>query len=59
MDNRGLTNRTAMSSSIDKELWTLLNKFSKDSMIPKSKLLDRAIKLVLIEYGVLEEQEGK
>lgn len=51
-NNRGLKNRISIANSVDKELWALLNKLSDDTMVPKSKLLDRAIELVLIEYGV-------
>lgn len=51
-NNRGLVNRLPISSSVDKELWETFDKLSTDTMIPKSRLLDRAIELVLIEYGV-------
>lgn len=51
-NNRGLVNRLPISSSVDKELWETFDKLSVDTMIPKSRLLDRAIELVLIEYGV-------
>jgi|LSQX01.3.fsa_nt_gb hypothetical protein len=51
-NNRGLVNRLPISSSVDKELWEKFDKLSADTMIPKSRLLDRAIELVLIEYGV-------
>lgn len=51
-NNRGLVNRLPISSSVDKELWEKFDKLSTDTMIPKSRLLDRAIELVLIEYGV-------
>ena len=52
MNNRGLTTRMSVSSSVNKELWASLDKLSADTMIPKSRLLDRAIELVLVEYGV-------
>jgi hypothetical protein len=55
--NRGLKNRIAVSNSVDKELWALLDKLSTDTMIPKSRLLDRAIELVLVEYGVKDKAD--
>lgn len=56
-NNRGLKNRIAVSNTIDKELWASLDKLSTDTMIPKSRLLDRAIELVLVEYGVKERAD--
>ena len=46
-DNRGLTNRVAISNAIDKELYSKLKAYSEETGIPMSKLLDRAIKLYL------------
>ena len=47
MDKYGLTNRVRISNSIDKELWNELKKYSKETGIPVSKLLDKAISLFL------------
>jgi hypothetical protein len=51
MENRGLKNRVTISNSIDRNLSEKLNQLSVDTMIPKSKLLDKAIKLLLDEYS--------
>lgn len=47
---RGLKNRTPISNAIETELYEKLKQLSKDTMIPISKLLDKAIELVLQEY---------
>lgn len=47
MDKYGLTNRVRISNAIDKELWNELKKYSKETGIPVSKLLDKAISLFL------------
>ena len=52
MNKRGLKNRTPISNSINTELLIKLKKLSSDTLIPMSKLLDKAIELVLKEYGV-------
>jgi hypothetical protein len=49
--DRGLKNRTPLSTNIDKELSRKLDTLSETTMVPKSKLLDCAIKLLLQEYG--------
>jgi len=46
-DNRGLKNRTAMSSAIDTGLWHRLKTHSEETSVPISKLLDKAIKMFL------------
>jgi hypothetical protein len=51
MNKYGLKNRTRISNAIDTELYNKLMELSKETMIPISKLLDKAIKLVLHEYG--------
>ena len=48
--NRGLKNRTPISNAIDTKLYEDLKKLSANTMIPISRLLDRAIELVLKEY---------
>lgn len=46
----GLKNRTRISNAVDKELYKQLQQISKDTMIPVSRLLDQAIKLLVEEY---------
>ncbi|HAJ4038282.1 MULTISPECIES: ribbon-helix-helix domain-containing protein [Bacillaceae] len=48
---RGLTTRKTLSNAIDKELHENLDKLAKETRIPKSKLLDEAIELLLIKHG--------
>ena len=45
-----LKNRTPISNAVETKLYEQLQQLSKDTMIPISKLLDRAIELVLEEY---------
>lgn len=45
--NRGLKNRTAISTAIDNELYKKLKEYSGKTSIPISKLLDKAISLFL------------
>lgn len=47
MANRGLKNRTAISTAIDKELYEKLKKYSDETSIPISKLFDKAIEMFL------------
>lgn len=48
--NRGLKNRTPISNAVNTELYERLQKLSKETMVPVSKLLDKGIELVLKEY---------
>ncbi|HHZ02292.1 MAG TPA: ribbon-helix-helix domain-containing protein, partial [Tissierellia bacterium] len=48
--SRGLKNRTPISNAVDSTLYKQLQQLSSDTMIPISRLLDRAIQLVLEEY---------
>lgn len=41
--NRGLKNRTAISTAIEKDLYSRLKNYSDKTSIPISKLLDKAI----------------
>ena len=50
MSKYGLKNRTRISNAVDTELYNKLIGLSKETMIPISKLLDKAITLVLEEY---------
>lgn len=45
--NRGLKNRTAISTAVDNELYKKLKEYSKKTSIPISKLLDKAIAMYL------------
>lgn len=45
--NRGLKNRTAISTAVDKELYQKLKEYSEQTGIPLSKLFDKAIALYL------------
>lgn len=47
MDKYGLKNRIRVSNAIDKELWQQLKEYSKETGIPISKLLDKAIEQLL------------
>lgn len=47
MANKDLKNRTPFSNAIDSELLKQLKEYSKKSGIPMSKLLDKAIELLL------------
>lgn len=50
-ENRGLKNRIAISNAVDKELYARLKKYSDDTSIPVSKLLDKAITMFLQHIG--------
>lgn len=45
--NRGLKNRTAISTAIDNELYKRLKAYSEETSIPISKLIDKAIAMYL------------
>ena len=47
MGNPNLKNRVIPNSAIDKELYNKLKDLSKETSIPISKLLDKAIELLL------------
>ena len=46
MGNPKLKNRVIPNSAVDKELYQWLREYSKESKIPISKLLDKAIELL-------------
>lgn len=46
MGNPKLKNRVIPNSAVDKELYEWLRNYSKESKIPISKLLDKAIELL-------------
>lgn len=43
-------NRKPISSSIDKELYKELDLLAQETQIPKSKLINKAIQLLIKEY---------
>jgi len=45
--NKDLKTRTPIANSVNTAIWTELKDYSKETDIPLSKLLDRAIKLLL------------
>ncbi len=49
-ENRGLKNRRAFSNAIDKELFEAFEQLQKQTRIPKSKLLDEAIQMLIEKY---------
>lgn len=48
---RELKNRIRISTSVDKKLYDKFEELSKDTKIPKSKLYDMAIELLLENYN--------
>jgi len=50
MANPGLKNRIVPASAVNKELYEKIKKLSKETSIPISRLLDKAIELLLKEY---------
>lgn len=50
MANPGLKNRVVPSTAVNKELYEKIRELSKETSIPMSKLLDKAIELLLKEY---------
>ncbi len=50
MGNPNLKNRIIPNSAVDKKLYEELKKLSKDTSIPISRLLDKAIKMLLDSY---------
>lgn len=45
--NRGLKNRTAISTAVDKDLYKRLKDYSEETGIPISKLFDKSIAMYL------------
>ncbi|MBB6731898.1 ribbon-helix-helix domain-containing protein [Cohnella zeiphila] len=50
--NRGLINRKAISNSLRKDLADKFEELHLNTDIPKSKLLDQAVTLLLEKYGL-------
>jgi predicted DNA-binding protein len=51
MENGGLVNRRLFSTSLEKELYKKLDDLSKETRIPKTRLLDEAIEDLLKKHG--------
>lgn len=51
-----LKSRIAISTTLDRQLAALLDELSEKTQIPKSKLHDQAIRLLLQKYGMLSEK---
>lgn len=51
MANPKLRNRIVPSTAVDKELYARLKEYSKESSIPLSRLLDKAIIMYLTSVG--------
>lgn len=49
MANKDLKNRHPFSNSLDNDLWKKFDELSKETGVNKSKLLDKAIELLLNE----------
>ncbi|NFI08684.1 ribbon-helix-helix domain-containing protein [Clostridium botulinum] len=47
MANKDLKTRTPISNAVDTEIWNKFKKYSAETGIPLSKLLDKAIELFL------------
>ncbi|MGR2714864.1 ribbon-helix-helix domain-containing protein [Clostridium butyricum] len=47
--NKDLKNRHPFSNSLDNDLWKKFDELSKETGVNKSKLLDKAIELLLKE----------
>ena len=59
---RELVNRKRFNTSADKDLLETLDTLSDDTLIPKSKLIDRALELLFDEYEIdhrLSESEDE
>lgn len=56
-NNRGLKTRTPLSNNIDIELDRAFSELNKKTRIPKSKLLDEAI-MLLLAFHQLNEKTG-
>lgn len=52
-ENRGLKTRRAFSNAIDKDLFEAFEQLHKQTRIPKSKLLDEAIQMLIEKYKII------
>ncbi len=53
--NPNLKNRHAFSSAVDKKLYETFEQIHQETRIPKSKLLDEAIQLLIEKYKPTKE----
>jgi predicted DNA-binding protein len=58
MIKKGTNNRTQINATIDPELKSKLKEISSETGIPVSKLLDRAIKLLIEDMDKREKLFG-
>lgn len=49
--NRGLKNRTAISTAVDNEIYKKLKEYSDKTSIPISKIIDKALEMYLETVG--------
>lgn len=49
--NRGLKNRTAISTAIDNEIYKKLKDYADKTSIPISKIIDKALEMYLETVG--------
>lgn len=56
-NNRGLVNRTAISNSLRNDIAEKFGELHEKTRVPKSKLLDEAVELLLKKYKGKEGQE--
>ena len=54
-----LKNRKRFTSSLDNPLVPLFDALSATTRIPKSRLLDEAIRDLLIKHGVLDDEKPR
>jgi hypothetical protein len=54
---KGLVNRRPINNSLDKELYDKFHDLHERTGLPKSKLLDEAVKLVLKKYENMPSKE--
>jgi predicted DNA-binding protein len=59
VNNRGLKNRRAFSNSLSNELYQSFEQLHQATRIPKSKLLDEAISLLIEKYKHLLHENVK
>ncbi len=53
--NRNLKNRVAFSNALEKSLYEAFEELHKETRIPKSRLFDEAVELLLRKYGKQKE----
>ncbi len=56
-NKRGLAHRTPISNAIDNRLFAQFEQLHQRTRIPKSKLLDEAIELLLQKHGISDADQ--